>query len=338
MGMGLVMVKTERRQWSYIVLLGLSVLVFVSGWKLQLIHLEPPQAGTEAEFGGGYQEAGSLDWLKEILELLHFASEKDVAEGEPWLEEEEAAGSNLGSGQENAAISGNNPGQGEESGGKSFPQEVAQVSENTLSVSGNEIGVEKEREIFTADTSYFDDALFIGDSRTVGLSEYGNLGQAEVLADSGMSVYKILKTDFPTKGGGKMRLEQLLTERQFGKIYIMLGINELGYDFDQTVKKYQEVVELIRRMQPEAIIFVEANLHITGMKSETSPYYNNENINRFNHAIEKMADGKTIFYLDVNPLFDDEGGNLSSEYTADHTHILGKYYGTWVDWILTQAR
>ena len=51
-----------------------------------------------------------------------------------------------------------------------------------------------------------------------------------------------------------------------------------------------------------------------------------------------MADGESIFYLDVNPLFDDAQGCLASEYTTDHTHILGKYYSTWVEWLLTQAR
>ncbi len=37
----------------------------------------------------------------------------------------------------------------------------------------------------------FSGVLFIGDSRTVGLSEYGDLGQAEVFADSGMSVFTL---------------------------------------------------------------------------------------------------------------------------------------------------
>ena len=35
----------------------------------------------------------------------------------------------------------------------------------------------------TVDASYFDDALFIGDSRTVGIAEYGNL-RADASGDS----------------------------------------------------------------------------------------------------------------------------------------------------------
>ena len=92
-----------------------------------------------------------------------------------------------------------------------------------------EVGEEQEEfprmVMYEEDVSWFDDALFIGDSRTVGLHEYGNLGNAEVLADSGMSVYKLFKKEFSWSSGEKGTLEELLSKRQFGKIYLMLGIN-----------------------------------------------------------------------------------------------------------------
>lgn len=191
--------------------------------------------------------------------------------------------------------------------------------------------------MYRADSSWFDDALFIGDSRTVGLHEYGDLGKAEVLADSGMSVYKLFGKKFELSSGEKGTLEELLSQRTFGKIYLMLGINELGYDHDRTVAKYQDAVERIQKLQPHAMIFLQANLHIAKEKSESSPIYNNENIDRFNRAVEKLAKDKGYFYLDVNELFDDAEGNLSDEYTVDQAHVLGKYYSDWVDWILEHA-
>lgn len=194
-----------------------------------------------------------------------------------------------------------------------------------------------EPKIYTADRSYFKDALFVGDSRTVGLYQYGDLGEATVLADTGMSVYKLLKKEFPLSDGTKKTFEDLLAERQFQKIYLMLGINELGYDFGQTVSKYRGMVEMIEDYQPEALIFIEANLHITEKKSAGADIYNNENINRFNEATKEIAEEKGLFYLDVNPLFDDENGSLSVEYTVDESHVLGKYYKDWVDWILSNA-
>jgi len=191
--------------------------------------------------------------------------------------------------------------------------------------------------MYTADAAWFDDALFIGDSRTVGLHEYGNLGNAEVVADSGMSVYKLFGKEFTLSTGEKGTLEELLAGHRFGKIYLMLGINELGYDFDRTVSRYQDAVERIQKLQPDALIFLQANLHIAKAKSEESPIYNNENIDRFNAAVEALTDEKVRFYLDVNELFDDEEGNLSDEYTVDQAHVLGKYYSDWVNWILKHA-
>lgn len=188
----------------------------------------------------------------------------------------------------------------------------------------------------TADRSYFDDALFIGDSRTVGLSEYGDLGGATVIADSGMSVYKVWKNSFSVNGQSKT-LQQVLEEQTFGKIYIMLGINELGYPFESTMAKYEEMVTQIESLQPDAILYLQANLHITKDKSDTSEVYNNGNINRFNESVNSMTGKNRRFYLDVNELFDDENGCLSKEYTVDNAHVLGKYYADWVNWILEHA-
>lgn len=186
-------------------------------------------------------------------------------------------------------------------------------------------------------SEYFDDALFIGDSRTVGLSDYGDLGNAEVFADNGMSVYKIWKTDVTLKSGDKSKLEDVLKKKPYGKIYIMLGINELGYDFDQTVETYTEFIEDVHRMQPSAIIYIEGNMHVTKEKGAGSKFFNNERINEFNAATRKLADNSTIFYIDANEYFDDAEGNLAKEYTGDGTHIYAKHYAEWVDWILTKA-
>ena len=152
-----------------------------------------------------------------------------------------------------------------------------------------------------------------------------------------MSIYKVFNEEFELQSGEKVTLETALQKKKFGKIYIMLGINELGYDFDQTVERFNEAIALIRELQPEALIFIQANLHITNAKSEDSELFNNTNIDLSNQAVGELADGKSIFYLDVNPLYDDEEGGLSEEFTTDHAHILGKYYVDWVDFILQNA-
>lgn len=199
------------------------------------------------------------------------------------------------------------------------------------------IVAEAPKEFTTVDTTYWSDALFIGDSRTMGLSEYADLGDADVLASSGMSVYKVFSEKFSLPGREKQTLEEILSARQYGKIYITLGINELGYNFDRSVELYKEMVEKIQALQPDAILFLGANLHVTEEKSNSDPLFNNEAINRMNEAISALANQQNIFYVDVNVLFDDENGNLNQEYTGDAAHILGKYYAQWAEWLLTKG-
>lgn len=189
----------------------------------------------------------------------------------------------------------------------------------------------------TVGKEYFDDALFIGDSRTVGISEYGDLNNATFFANTGMSVYNVFEKNVSVPQVGKLKLEQLLTYKKFGKIYIMLGINELGYNQEKTLKKYKDLLKFVQEKQSNAIIYIEANLHVTAERSNKDKTINNININKINNEISKLADNEKIFFIDVNEKFDDENGNLSSNYTQDNVHIYAKYYKEWSDWLSQNA-
>ncbi len=195
-----------------------------------------------------------------------------------------------------------------------------------------EISEPETYEFTVSDKSYFDDALFIGDSRTAGLQKYGTLDNADYFASAGLNLYTIERTKVETAEGKKIKLEEMLTHNTYGKVYIMLGINELGYDFDTTVQKYREFIDYIFAMQPDTILYVCANMHVNSLRNELDEIHNNPAINRMNEQIASFADQKNIFYLDINPLFDDEEGNLAQEYISDDTHLLGMYYETWCNW------
>ena len=184
----------------------------------------------------------------------------------------------------------------------------------------------------------FTGVLFVGDSRTVGLSEYGKLGNADVFADTGMSVYNVTKKALPAPDGEKHTLDERLQEKNYQVILLMLGINELGYDRNVSYKRYAELVEHIRELQPDAWIVLEANLHVTQAQSEKDDIFNNENINQVNENIRQLAQENGLGYLDVNVLFDDENGCLKADYSADGAHVLGSYYDDWSAWILQELQ
>ncbi len=182
------------------------------------------------------------------------------------------------------------------------------------------------------------DALFIGDSRTVGLAEYSGLTEADYFATVGMSIYNYSDNTVDIDGVGKVTLDELLDRKQYGKIYIMLGINEVGYYIPTTAAKYGELVDKIKIKQPDAIIFIQANLHVSQNRDAQNIYeVNNKRISELNAELAKHADYDRVFYLDANARFDDENGHLNSETTGDGVHLYAKYYSFWMDWIVRQT-
>ena len=187
--------------------------------------------------------------------------------------------------------------------------------------------------------SYFDDAAFLGDSRTLGISDYAGLETADFYCDSGMMIFKILEEEVTyQKTGSKVRMTEVLQNRQYGKIYLMLGMNELGYgNTEMYLEQYRQVLEQIREWQPEAVIYVMANLHVSREKNNMESEFNNININDKNAASASLANGTDVFYLDINPVFTDEEGYLKSELTFDGVHLYAKHYDAWREFLLEHA-
>lgn len=183
---------------------------------------------------------------------------------------------------------------------------------------------------------YFKDAAFLGDSRTIGISDYAGL-DADFYCENGMTIYKLLGEKGVTwqKTGEKVNMSEVLQQKRYGKIYIMLGMNELGYgDTEYFREHYQAVLEQIREWQPQAIIFLMANLHVSAEKNNLETEFNNININAKNAAAASLADGIDVFYLDSNPYFTDENGLLKSELTFDGVHLYANNYAEWKNFLM----
>lgn len=189
----------------------------------------------------------------------------------------------------------------------------------------------------TVDESYFDDALFIGDSRTVGLYEYAGLEErADFFCKTSLTIWTVLEKPIVKNEEGKsITVEEALQEKRYGKIYLMLGINELGRgNTELFMEQYKKVVERIRELQPDAVLFVEGIMRVAGEKSSTDPIFNNANINERNENIARLANNKDIFYIDVNEAVCDEFGDLVAEYTFDQIHLKAAYYELWKQFLL----
>lgn len=206
-------------------------------------------------------------------------------------------------------------------------QAAASTPDTTSDTSATAPAVSKGPYSFvSSDASYFDDALFIGDSRTVGIKEYGYLKNADYFCSVGLSAFKI---DSESVDG--CSITDKLSSNTYGKIYVMLGINEVANDTEYTISAFRSLLDTIREYQPDAVVYLEGNLHVT--YAAQTENITNEGIDALNYKLSELADeNDNVFFININEVFDDETGALTPEFTSDGIHVLGKYYETWCDW------
>lgn len=232
--------------------------------------------------------------------------------------------------------------------GKNGETAAADMTEEDGSENGDkdgndpEAGEEKSFQGFlTVEDEYFSDAVFIGDSRTVGLGEYGGLEDVSTFyASKGLTIYTLPNAKIVSVEGKREKITvfDALQDQKFKKIYIMVGINELGTgNAERFLNAYWEVLQEFHRLQPDAVIYIQAILKVTTKRSEQGDYITNEGIDERNEAIKSLADNVTYFYLDANPAICDETGGMREEYTTDGVHLKGKDIYIWKDFLKEHA-
>lgn len=187
---------------------------------------------------------------------------------------------------------------------------------------------------------YFDDAVFIGDSRVVSLYEYSDWKEATYYCSSGMTLGGVFKD--PTgrwkDGNWKVNIADALQQKQYKKVYIMLGINDMGVgDLDYFMNHYTDMVNQIHEWQPDAIIYIMSIMNVSAERNAQGDYINNEAIRVRNERLKELDNGRDTFYLDVNSVVCDENGCLNAEYTFDGVHLYAQYVPLWTDYLKTHA-
>lgn len=145
------------------------------------------------------------------------------------------------------------------------------------------------------DDSYFDDAVFIGNSRTEGLKMYSGLSNATFITEVGLTVDSIFTDYCNISGGGKARAFDQLASMEFGKVYIMLGMNELGWVYESVFKEdYGKIIDKIREINPDATIYIQSIMPVSKWKDSTDDVYTIANVERLNAQLRDLADEKEV--------------------------------------------
>jgi len=186
------------------------------------------------------------------------------------------------------------------------------------------------------DDSFFADAAFVGNSLVCGLKQHGGLTAGDFYAATSTSVVNIeLNYERTLKNGRKGTLLQALYEKQYGKVYLLLGINEIGFEPDYFAELYGALLDDIAEHEPDADIYIMGLTPVTEKKSAGNDLFNAERIALYNEKLYGLAETHHCRYVDLFSALADEAGYLPEEESTDGIHMKPAEYPRWADYLRT---
>ena len=187
--------------------------------------------------------------------------------------------------------------------------------------------------------TYFGKCAFVGDSITVGLSDYQLVPIKNVYAEIGMNIEKINTDTIQTQFGQTTVLEGLKQAKP-ENIYIMLGSNGIAWlSVSDMISYYSEFVDSVKQNLPDSNIYILSIPPVTAAResAEEEPILNSD-IDKYNSELLKMADEKKIYYVDINTALKGNDGKFPEENAAeDGMHFKKTTYSIMLDYILSHT-
>ena len=220
------------------------------------------------------------------------------------------------------------------------------VSEAALALPGETVEPEVIEEPWApvgespaVEDTYFADAAFLGDSRTEGLRLYSGLKDTNYFCAVGATVESVFtKKAWGPEGNKIPLLDAMAKEGEYSKIYVMLGVNELGWSKVETLRnQYVKLVERIREDHPDATIVIQSILPVSARQDAKKTYVNNSRIVAYNEAILSLAEELDCEYLNVAECVIGEDGCMKPELTSDGVHLNIKGCKIWLEYLKTHS-
>ena len=189
-------------------------------------------------------------------------------------------------------------------------------------------------------TEFFNNAVLIGSSTSVGFDMYFNaygrgiMGNVLVCARVSYSLLNDMTTRtsyIPQLNGTPMRARDIIRNSGRRYAFICLGTNDI---FNGVVQRYYDYLDDIRSVNPDTVIFIEA------CTPSRDDHPSNRDIAALNTALRQYCsthDG--FYYVDTNTPLLDSTGRLASQYCSDgNVHITYSGYARWIETLTDAAR
>ena len=188
------------------------------------------------------------------------------------------------------------------------------------------------------DDSYFEDAVFIGDSRMQGFRNLSGITKGSFVTAVGMELENFYTDSQIATAAGNVTVLDALKNINFSKIYMMLGTNELGaYDMNSVGESYRQVLADIKQLSSSAdpVVYVYSVIYVDESLVTTGDYVNNANVDAVNMEILKMCKEEGYHYINLNEVLSNGYHSLISGAAEDGIHLNTDYCKDWLEYTKT---
>jgi len=133
-----------------------------------------------------------------------------------------------------------------------------------------------------------------------------------------------------------------VTRRQPSKLFLLIGINDIGKDIPDAViaDNIRKIIERVQAESPSTKIYVQSILPVNPDVPNFPQHYDKqEHVLNTNQLIKKVVENAHCTYVNIHDLFTDKEGRLEAKYTIDGLHLTpsGGGYEKWVAYLRKQG-
>lgn len=122
-----------------------------------------------------------------------------------------------------------------------------------------------------------------------------------------------------------------ITEGKPNKIFIMVGINDLGAEenINSIIDYYDKIISNIQKSSPNTKLFIQSVLPVNTKKNVSAlPKVKNNDVVKLNNQLKALTYKKNVTFINLYSLFV-KNGELDSNLTTDGVHLKSNGYKIW---------
>lgn len=174
----------------------------------------------------------------------------------------------------------------------------------------------------TVDSTYFQDAVFIGDDLTTYFQTNSGCSAAGYFCKVGVTPQTLLSDSVLSN----------LSNTTYNKVYIMVGIHDANNTNGSFKTNYINLIDYIKLANPNAVIYIQSILPVSNETNVT-----NDQIQVQNNVLRQIASEKKCFYVNVRDAFVNDDKTVKAELYEGEINLKSTSYATWLNYLKTHT-